>query len=68
VKAIQSSGLEWTIVRFPRLVDGDCTRNYRVSFVGKDSGTQISRADAADFIIKELTEKQWTGKLPVISY
>jgi putative NADH-flavin reductase len=68
VKTIQASDLEWTIVRFPRLIDGKHTRKYRAGFVGKDSGTQISRADGADFIIKELTEKNWLRKSPLVSY
>ena len=68
VKTIQASDLEWTIVRFPRLMDGEHTRKYRVGFVGKDSGTQISRADGADFVLKELTEKKWLRKLPLVSY
>jgi putative NADH-flavin reductase len=68
VKTIQASDLEWTIVRFPRLMDGERTRKYRVGFVGKDSGIQISRADGADFVLKELTEKKWLRKLPVVSY
>ena len=68
VKKIQASDLEWTIVRFPRLMDGEYTRKYQVGFVGKDSGTQISRADGADFVLKELTEKKWLRKLPLVSY
>lgn len=68
VKTVQASELEWTIVRFPRLMDGEYTRKYRVGFVGKDSGTQISRADGADFVLKELTEKKWLRKLPLVSY
>ncbi|HMN62359.1 MAG TPA: SDR family oxidoreductase [Anaerolinea sp.] len=68
VKTIQASDLEWTIVRFPRLVDGEHTCKYRVSYVGKESGTQISRADAADFVLRELTEKKWLSKLPMVSY
>jgi putative NADH-flavin reductase len=68
VKTIQASDLEWTIVRFPRLMDGEHTRKYRVGFVGKDSGIQISRADGADFILKELTENKWLRKLPLVSY
>jgi putative NADH-flavin reductase len=68
VKEIQSSDLEWTIVRFPQLVDGAHTSQYRIGFVGKDSGTQISRADGADFILKELTEKKWLRRSPLISY
>jgi putative NADH-flavin reductase len=68
VKVIQASGLDWTVVRFPRLMDGEHTRKYRIGYVGKDSGTQLSRADGADFVLKELTEKKWLGKLPLASY
>jgi putative NADH-flavin reductase len=68
VKVITDSELEWTIIRFPRLVDGERTGRYRVGYVGKDSGTQISRADGADFVLKELVEKKWLRKLPVASY
>ena len=68
VKVIQASDLEWTIVRFPRLMDGEHTRKYQVGFVSKESGTQLSRADGADFVLKELTEKKWLRKLPLASY
>jgi putative NADH-flavin reductase len=68
VKVITDSELEWTIIRFPRLVDGERTGRYRVGYVGKDSGTQISRADGADFVLKELVEKKWLRKLPGASY
>jgi len=68
VKVIQNSDLEWTIARFPRLTDGDHTGKYRVGYVRKDSSTQFSRADAADFLLKELNEKKWLRKLPLVSY
>ena len=68
VNVIQSSDLDWTIVRFPRLMDGEHTRKYRVEYLGKGSGTQISRADGADFVLKEVVEKKWLRKLPVVSY
>jgi len=68
VHIIQGSDLEWTVVRFPRLMDGEHTGKYRVGFVSKESGTQISRADAADFVLKELTEQKWLKKLPLVSY
>ena len=68
VKVIQASDLDWTVVRYPRLMDGEHTRKYRVGYVGKDSGTQVSRADGADFVLKEMTEKKWLGKLPLVSY
>ena len=68
VKVIQTSNLDWTIVRFPRVMDGARTGKYRVAYIGKDSGTQISRADGANFVLKELTEKKWLRKAPVVSY
>jgi putative NADH-flavin reductase len=68
VRVIQASGLDWTIVRFPRLTDGPHTGNYRVGYVDKDSSSQISRDDAADFVLKELIEKKWLKKLPLASY
>ena len=68
VKVIQESDLDWTVIRFPRLMDGDRTGKYHVGYVSKDSSTQFSRADAADFVLKELTEKKWLRKLPLVSY
>jgi len=68
VKVIQASELDWTVVRYPRLVDGKHNGKYQVGYVCKSSGTQLSRADGADFILKELTERKWLKKLPVASY
>jgi len=68
VKLIQNSKLDWTVVRFPRLMDGDATDRYRFGYVSKDSSTQLSRADAANSVLKELIEKQWLKKLPLVSY
>ncbi|MBE0671555.1 MAG: SDR family oxidoreductase [Anaerolineales bacterium] len=68
VKVIQASDLDWTVVRFPRLMDGEHKGNYQVGYVSKSSGTQLSRADGADFILKELTQKKWLKKLPLVSY
>ncbi len=68
VKLIQNSDLDWTVVRFPRLMDGDAKGEQRFGYVSKDSSTQLSRADAAEAVLKELTEKKWVKKLPLVSY
>ena len=68
VGVIRSSDLDWTIVRFPRLNDGPRAGEYRVSYIGKNSGSQISRADAADFVIKELEQGEYIRKAPIVSY
>ncbi len=41
---------------------------YRVGMVGKDSGTQISRADLAEFMLDQLTTDAHLRQMPVISY
>ena len=68
VKVIRSTDLDWTIVRFPMLKDGAHTGEYRAGFVGKNSGSQISRCDGADFVVKELSEGEFIHKAPIVSY
>lgn len=67
VEVIRASDLDWTIVRFPRLMDGPRTGKYRAGYVGQDSGTQLSRADGADFVLKELVEGKYLRQMPVVS-
>lgn len=68
VAVIRGSDLDWTIVRFPRLTDGPRTGRYRVGYLGKDSGTQLARADGADFTLKELRAGNYIRQMPVVSY
>lgn len=65
---IQESGLEWVIVRAPRLTEDAGTGEYRVGYVGRNSGTKISRADAADFMLAQLEDDKHLGRMPMISY
>jgi len=64
---IRKSGLEYVLVRGPRLTDGPYTGSYKLGFIGKESGTQASRADVADFMLKQLTSDAWLGKAPLVS-
>ncbi|NET06628.1 MAG: SDR family oxidoreductase [Symploca sp. SIO2B6] len=67
---VKHSGLDWTIVRPGAFVDGDRTGNYRHGFPGTDqtSKLKISRADVADFILKELADEEYIHKTPSLSY
>ena len=67
-EVLRGSGLEWVIVRGPRLTDGEHTGTYKVGYVGKDSGTQISRADLAEFMLEALETDEWLRKAPMVSY
>jgi putative NADH-flavin reductase len=68
VNVIRASDLDWTIVRFPRLEDGEHTGVYRVGYVGRDSGSKLSRGDGADFVLKELGNGEYIHKMPMVSY
>lgn len=67
--AIRDSGLEYTIVRPLMLNDEPKTGKYRVgeSLVIK-VGDAISRADVADFMLKDLTENKFIGKTVTLAY
>ncbi len=67
-EVLRKSDLEWVIVRGPRLTEGERKGEYRVGYVGKNSGTQISRADMADFMLKQLTSKEHLHTAPLVSY
>ena len=67
-EVIKGSGLDWTIVRAPRLTDGPETGKYRVGLVGENSGTKISRADVAGFMLRALADDSYVGRAPMVSY
>lgn len=66
-KVLENSGLEWTIVRGPRLTNNPESGNYRVGWVGVNASTQIPRADLADFIVKLVEDRQYDGQMPFVS-
>ncbi|MEL7475157.1 MAG: SDR family oxidoreductase [Cyanobacteria bacterium J06555_12] len=67
---VETSGLEWTIVRPGAFVEGDRTGQYRHGFPGTDktSKLSISRADVADFILKQLGDRSYLHQAPSLSY
>ncbi|MDJ0704546.1 MAG: SDR family oxidoreductase [Leptolyngbyaceae cyanobacterium MO_188.B28] len=67
---VQQSRLDWTIVRPGAFVEGDRTGQYRHGFSGSDKTTQlkISRADVADFILKQLGDDSYLHQAASLSY
>jgi putative NADH-flavin reductase len=54
---VQSSDLDWTLVRPARLTDGDHAGTYRMALGGLVvGGSAISRADVADFMVKNIVD------------
>ncbi len=67
-QTIRNSALRWTIIRPARLVDGPHTGNYQVAL--NLSATfpfgRITRADVADFIVKQLAHPTFTHQSPAL--
>jgi putative NADH-flavin reductase len=69
-RLIKQSRLNWTIVRAPRLTNGQRTGAYRSGEgIGANSIIPtISRADVADFMLKQLTSDTYLRKAPGVMY
>ena len=67
-EVLKQSGLDWTIVRAPRLTNGERKGEYREGWVGVNASTSISRKDLADFILKEVHEHDYPQQMPFVSY
>lgn len=67
---IEQSGLDWTIVRAAAFTDGERTGIYRHGFPPTDKtlAFEISRADVADFLLRQLSEDGYVRKAPGLSY
>jgi len=67
---VKQSSLDWTIVRPPHLKDGERTGVYRHGFPTTDSRIEgwISRADVADFMLKQLVDDAYSHQTPGVSY
>jgi putative NADH-flavin reductase len=68
-REVRASGLDWTIVRPPRLLDRPHTGRYRTA-VDRNvrGGYQISRADVADGIRRAIIDPTTTGHTIAVAY
>ena len=64
---VRSSGLDWTIVRPGLLTNGPATGAYRVLVEPAQwRFGSISRADVADFLVRQIGDRQYAAKTPVL--
>jgi len=67
---ITQSRLDWTIVRPGAYTEGDRTGVYRHGFPATDKAitAEISRADVADFMLRQLNDDRYVRETPGVSY
>lgn len=65
-ESITKSTLDWTIVRFLAPKDTPFTSKIKVTFGDKKINFNISREDIAYFMVKQVTDKTYVKRMPII--
>lgn len=63
---IAETDLDWTIVRPPRLTDGERTGQTRAGYLSLGPTATISRADLAEFMLDQMVSEEWVRKAPMV--
>ena len=64
---IRASGLQWTIARPGFLLGGPATGQMRVLTEPKDwTAGSVTRADVAEFLVREAVEMRYVGQTPLL--
>ena len=66
IEVLRASGLDYTVVRGPRLTEDDAKGTLRTSYVGQ-IGTSLTRADLAVFLADVLEEGTYVRDEPAVS-
>jgi putative NADH-flavin reductase len=64
---VRTSGLDWTLVRPGGLTDGPRTGAYQFGVDPTIRAGQVSRADVADFVLREVERNEFIGMAPAIT-
>jgi putative NADH-flavin reductase len=67
VAIAQASGLDWTVLRAPRLSDRPGGRPLKVGYVGKGIGFELARAAFAKALLEAATQGKHVREMPGLS-
>jgi putative NADH-flavin reductase len=67
LEMLASSKLDWVAVRIPRLTDEQAKGSVKAFFGNPSPRMKVTRADVADFMLRQLTSEQWVRKAPILS-
>jgi hypothetical protein len=63
---LKSSDLDWTLIRPPRIANEPASGSISVDEKSLKS-LKVSVEDLTDFILKQISSKEWIRKAPLIS-
>jgi putative NADH-flavin reductase len=64
---LDNSSLDWVAVRVPRLTNAQPTGSVKAFFGNPSPSMKVTRADLADFMLKQLTNDLWLRKAPILT-
>ncbi len=67
VAIVQASGLDWTVLRAPRLTDKPGGGAIKVGYVGEGVGFELARADFAQVLLAAAIEGKYVREMPAVS-
>src|SRR5690606_23862660 len=65
---LRASGLDWTLVRPARLVDGPRRGAYRTGYLVMGPRATISRPDLADFLVRLAVDGGYVHEAPMVCF
>lgn len=66
-RLIMASDTDWTIVRPGGLTDAPASGDYRAGLDKSIKAKRVSRADVADFVVKQLADDSYVRRAPAVS-
>lgn len=67
VSSIPNDQLAWTMMRLPNLTDGEPKPVKEAFRGGRNDGMSLTRASLPQWVLKEIDERKWVGKPPMLS-
>jgi putative NADH-flavin reductase len=67
LSVLEASNLDWVAVRIPRLTDEPAKGSVKAFFGNPSPRMKVTRADLADFMLRQLTEERWLRQAPILS-
>lgn len=67
VDHVVDTDLDWTVVRPPRLTEGQYTGSWEAGYLRLGVGDSLSRADLAAFILSCVEDDEWVRELPMVA-
>lgn len=67
LSVLNSSNVEWVAVRVPRLTDEPAKGTFNAFFGDASPRMSVTRADLADFMMKQLSSDRWLRQAPILT-